>query len=141
MEDKVIEFLQKRGCPKKLVNGGVQGLLDAWESFINEVEREYQLSLDDYLDDVDVRQIISELPVPLTAGHETRLMALDNRFKAATGETRKCVWGKNAAQDEGWSEDRNWWYYRVPLNPGSDLQIELLQSGLTLISDYMIDTD
>lgn len=141
MEDKIKEFLQERACPRKLVEGGLDGLLDAWENLINDIETEYQLSLDDYLDEVDVRQIIEELPVPLPPGSEIRLQHLDSRFKAVTGETRKCVWGKNAAQDEGWSEQQNWWYYRVPLNPGSDLQIELLQSGLTLISDYTIDVD
>ena len=141
MDDKLKEFLQERGCPRTLVDGGLNGLLDAWENLIDEIETEYKLSLDDYLDEVDVRQIISEIPVPLTPAQEGRLHALDLRFKAATGETRKCIWGKNTAQEEAWSEDKNWWYYRVPLNPGSDLQIELLQSGLTLISDYTIDIE
>jgi len=57
-KDPVSEFLKERGCPAHVIRGGLMGLIDSWETTVESVERGYSLGLDDYLNDMDGRQLI-----------------------------------------------------------------------------------
>ena len=59
-KDPVGEFLRKRGCPEHVVRGGLRGLAESWEEVVRSVEEGYSLGLDDYLNDMDGRQLLDE---------------------------------------------------------------------------------
>lgn len=129
-DDPIRRFLRIRGVPDHVVDGGLDGLITAWETTAAAIAAGYDLSLDDYLNDLDTRQIlegvlasIPEPDGPLIA----RLRAADGRVRAATTPGRGCLWGAGASP--GWTERRNWWYFVLPRNRGDELAEDLARAG------------
>jgi hypothetical protein len=117
-KDPVRDFLKRRGCPAHVVEGGLEGLLEAWEKTASAVARGYGLGLDDYLNDVDGREI---LEAALRAAESSQRNALLPRLEAADRMIRghlkppgPCLWGENEALERDWTPERNWWYFRRP---------------------------
>ena len=136
----VREFLRARGCPARVVAGGLEGLIAEWERVAESVEQGYPLdTLDDYLNDMDGRELIEEAlaAVPgarggsLTAGDaraaslDVRLAAADARIRSALVPARACLWGETNAARHGWNTAREWWYFMKPARPGPGLGAEL----------------
>lgn len=102
-------------------NPSLRERIAAWEAIVAQVEAGYALDLDDWLNDMDLRRGIGEAIDALTPARRSRNMTLlgrlaasDERFRRATVETVKCVWGATVAAREGWRPDRHWWYFRRP---------------------------
>ena len=53
MKDPIREYLKKKGCPENVVKSGLQGLITTWETIVIEVSNGYDLTLEDYLNDMD----------------------------------------------------------------------------------------
>src|SRR5262245_9236159 len=75
-------------------------LVERWGQVVEELEHGYSLTFDDYLNDVDLRQLIARAlrrvpPAVRDQFGELRdsLQALDARFLTATVQTEHCVWG------------------------------------------------
>ena len=123
------EFLRSRGCPEGVVAGGADGLIETWEHLVEQVETGYPLGLDDYLNDLDGRELIAVLMASvaraLTPPQKRRLEAADARMKAAVKPLKTCLWGDRLAKANGWDATRNWWYFSKPAKPGPDLAQEL----------------
>jgi hypothetical protein len=121
--DPVREFLKRRGAAQHVVQGGLAGLVESWERVVDSVKRGYNLGLDDYLNDMDVRQLLEEA-FPLTKAPEThleRLRRTDESMKRLLKPIRRSLWGEKTAREHGWSAEKNWWYFSVPINAGSEL--------------------
>jgi len=127
--DEVREFLDARGCPDDVVEGGVEGLLAAWEKTAQQVERGYPLGLDDYLNDLDGRQlledVLKEVPEARTPDVADRLHRADARMRGAVRRVDECLWGSRVAEAEGWNADDEWWYFAIPRSPGAELSADL----------------
>jgi hypothetical protein len=130
-DDPIRRFLRARGVADHVVDGGLDGLVADWEHTAELVERGYALGLDDYLNDLDARQIIevvlSAMPEP-DGPLLARLRAADERMRRATVPAGRCVWGDPPSQDRA-TERRNWWYFLVPRDPGPELARELADAG------------
>lgn len=128
-EDPVKEFLESRGCPEHVVQGGLDGLLEQWENVVTDVEEIYPLGLDDYLDDMDVRELIDgslEVASPDERRKaRKRLEVLDTRMKAALVPAGRCLWGSDMAEQHDWTPQKNWWYFMQPREPGPELKEDL----------------
>ena len=89
----------------------------------------YPHGLDDYLNDVDGRQLLEnalELASPeARAEIMPRVRSADHRILVLLAPAGRCLWGPIAAEDEGWTSERNWWYFQVPKSPGPRLKQEL----------------
>jgi hypothetical protein len=124
MKDPVREFLRERGSGDHVVEGGLEGLVESWENTVRSVEKGYSLTLDDYLNDLDARQLIAEvLPVATAdqrAGIASRLDRADQTMRKLTTPTPVCLWGGGVAEEEGWTPTENWWYFARPIqaDPG-----------------------
>ena len=46
-------------------------------------------------------------------------------MRALVVPARDCLWGAAAAAENGWTRERNWWYFVRPRSPGEDLRREL----------------
>jgi DNA-binding transcriptional regulator YbjK len=128
--DRVRRFLEARGAPQHVVEGGLTGLLRGWEATVASVAEGYPLdTLDDYLNDLDGRQILDEALAiaPRTEAERlrARVAAADARFRALIVPTVRCLWGDRAAAEHGWSADRSWWYWSRPQRTGAELSREI----------------
>ncbi len=129
MTDRVRELLKERDCPPHIVEGGLEGLLENWEQIAQSVEAGYALGLDDYLNDMDVRQMIAEtLPLAAPAqlaGLADRLDRADELMRSLVEPTESCLWGEEIAEEEGWTPHDNWWYFTRPRQADPDLLAEI----------------
>lgn len=108
---------------------GVAGLLCCWERVVVLVEAGYPHGLEDYRKDMDTRQLLQNALAVAPA--TTRLAAwaqvreADTRIRACLSRSEECLWGDLAEAREGWSPDRNWWYFEIPSEPGPRLRRDL----------------
>ena len=58
--DPVRDLLRRRGAPDHLVEGGLPGLVEEWGKTARSVADGYPLGLDDYLNDMDLRQLLND---------------------------------------------------------------------------------
>lgn len=127
--DPVREYLREKDCATKIIEGGLPGLIENWEDIAASVSEGYALGLDDYLNDMDVRQLIEEsLAVATTEQRkaaDARLREADETIKAVIEPAGKCLWGDEVAEEEEWSAKRNWWYFSKPVNAEADLLDEI----------------
>ena len=124
-KDPVGEFLKKRGCPEHVVQGGLQVLTERWEEVVRSVEEGYRLGLDDYLNDMDGRQLIEEGLRVATAKDKRiflkRIRQADAKMQWLVKPADRCLWSDETARQEGWTAEKNWWYFSIPNHPGEEL--------------------
>src|SRR4030095_3394704 len=88
MKDPVRDYLRERGCGDYVIEGGLEGLVENWEETVREVEEGYSLTLDDYLNDLDARQLIAEAllvaPDDQRAAVNARLNHADEKMRNLT---------------------------------------------------------
>ena len=128
-DDPVREYLEEQGCPEHVVEAGLDGLLEKWEYAVEDVEQGYPLGFDDYLDDMDGRELIKgALAVAAPAARQPALVPLraaDARMKAAVLPAGCCLWGEDTAREKGWTAKENWWYFSIPREPGPELKEDI----------------
>jgi len=114
------EFLREEGAPDAVVRGGLEVLLAGWERTVAAVEEGYGGDYEDYLGDLDGRQLLAQALERVTreqAAHfSAQLADLDRRLRAVTTPVERCLWGNIVADEEGWSPEDNWWYFVRPLH-------------------------
>jgi len=130
--DAVYAYLVSRGCTPSALRRGLSGLLERWASVVAATERGQDESLDEWLNDMDLRDILAGA-LAAAAPRErrssaTRLDDADARFHATT-ERCPCLWGEEIAQNNGWRPEWQWWYFRRPGMPGPQLREDLLVHG------------
>lgn len=131
--DRIRQYLRRRGCAPSVVKGGLDGLLEHWDSLVQAVEEGYDLTFDDYLNDMDLRDVLQgALEVASTDEKkkaEDRLGSLDERFKDLSVECAP-IWGEKVARENGHDPVEHWWYFRRPRKPAPDFEEELREAGL-----------
>lgn len=125
--DPVREFLKRRGSADHVVRAGLPGLVESWESVVESVKRGYNLGLDDYLNDMDVRQLLDEALKLAKAdqAYIERVRGTDESMRRLVKPIGRSLWGEKNAKEHGWSAEKNWWYFAVPNNAGPALTDDL----------------
>ena len=105
-------------------------LIDQWAELTSGLEtQDYTFDLDNWRNDVDVRELILEaLPMfsrEEIGDHALKLDQADAAFKASTRVSRRCVWGHGIQAKEKWTQEANWWYFRTPQRSNAQLEDEL----------------
>lgn len=130
MGDPVREYLREKGCGEHVVSGGLAGLVQAWERMVASVAQGYSLGLDDYLNDLDARQLLAEAwevaPADERQLYQSRVTEADAQMKSLLRPADECLWGDEIAEEEGWTREEQWWYFGFPINAGGDLRAEYL---------------
>lgn len=131
--DAVRQLLADRGCPEELVRGGLPMLAEKWEAVVASVEGGYPFGLDDFLNDMDLRDAIAGALVVATPDEKAAVRpsidALDRRLQSASAAS-PCLWGEDVEEDDGLDPGREWWYYLRPLQLNEDFAGELAAWGL-----------
>jgi hypothetical protein len=83
-DDPIRHLLRARGVAEHIVAGGIEGLMAAWEQTAAAIEAGYSLTLDDYLNDLDARQIL-EIVLRAIPDPDGPLL---NRLRAADARRR-----------------------------------------------------
>ena len=113
------DFLREEGASEAVVQGGLDVLLSGWERTVAAVESGYPGDYEDYLGDLDGRQLLAQALARVSAAQaeaiSERLRGLDERMRAATVPVARCLWGMIVADEEGWSPENNWWYFAKPV--------------------------
>jgi len=127
--DPVREFLRRSGAPYSVVAQGLRGLVENWERVVNQVVQGYNLTFDDYLNDMDGRQLLANAlelaPEEIRNAFLPRVYDADRRIRLNLVSAGGCLWGGIVAEEERWSEETHWWYFERPRNPGPRLRAEL----------------
>ena len=108
----------------------LRDLIDQWAEFTGDLERkDYTFDLDNWRNDVDVRELILEaLPMfsrEEIGDHALKLDEADKAFQANTRPFKRCVWGHGTQTKEKWTQEANWWYFRSPRHSNAQLEDEL----------------
>jgi hypothetical protein len=123
----------KRKSESKNSEAGLSGAVARWESIAESVDG-YDLTLDDWLNDMDLRDIIAGAFAAAGESERksvsSRLKQADSRFREATIATGP-VWGDAVAASHSHHPERTWWYFRIPRHPGATLRSDLESAGLT----------
>ena len=128
--DPVRRYLEERGAAAHVIEGGLEGLVRGWEDAVEAVAGGYPLdTLDDYLDDLDGRQILADAltiaPREDADRLRPRIAASDARFRGLVVPTSRPLWGERAAAVHGWTADGSWWYWSRPRRAGAELDREI----------------
>lgn len=87
------------------VNGPEIRLVENWEQVVDEVAKGYQLDLDSYLNDMDVRQLIEEVLSIAEASDSATLKgciaAADRQMKSVVKRARECLLGLSGCLGPG----------------------------------------
>ena len=133
LPDRVRQYLRRRGCPHGIVQGGLDGLMSHWESLVEAVDEGYDLTFEDYLNDMDLRDILGgalEVTTPDDrAAAEQVIEELDRRFLSLTVECSP-IWGEKTARENEHDPAVQWWYFRRPKRPAPDFEEELREAGI-----------
>lgn len=129
MKDAIREYLKNKGCAEHIVKGGLQGLVEMWETIVTEISHGYDLTFDDYLGDMDTRQLLEEVkPLATTAAHKSlirKLGRIDAIMRTLVESTQQALPGEHIAQERNWIPARHWWYFSKPKYLGPDLREEM----------------
>src|SRR5690242_6863167 len=86
-DDAVDRYLADRGVADHVRARGLRGMIDDWAGIAAAAER-YDLTLDDWINDLDLRDIIAGALSVASPGEQHRvrevLARADERFRAAT---------------------------------------------------------
>jgi hypothetical protein len=130
--DPVRDFLRERGSGQPVIEAGLAGLVESWENVVNAVDEGYTLGLDDYLNDLDVRQLLEgALAVASAAQRQTwtsRLQRADEQMQLLVKPVAGCLWGEEVAEEEGWTPKNNWWYFSRPRRGNPDFLAEIAEA-------------
>jgi len=133
-DDPVTSYLAERGVAERVVEGGLAGLDDRWESIVDQLDQGYDLTLDDWLNDMDLRDILAGAlavaPEAARAAVSAQVADADRRYLDGTLPTRAPLWGEEIAEEEGHDAERQPWFFRMPKRPGPELAGELEDAGL-----------
>ncbi len=96
----------------------LQYLTNKWSRFVINVENGYRLTIDDYTNSLSVRNIIQEIlnVCPENAGLKEWISEWDNRFIKVTTVVREPLLPPLK------EEKLDWWWFRIPINPGNAMQ-------------------
>jgi hypothetical protein len=94
----------------------VPALVALWARQVDELthERGDALAGHDYLERLAVRHEIAKRLRVRPASAETRdlLAEFDQAFRSVTTESTTCLWGNDRAEAEGWTPQREWYFWR-----------------------------
>ena len=119
MKDPVKEFCLQKGYAQHVVEGGLDYLITSWERTSKQTANGYSLGIDDFLNDMDGRRILGDVLKVASEEQkqsiELRLKEADELFIASTEDSAACIWGKANEEELGYSREKDWYYYRIPI--------------------------
>jgi hypothetical protein len=115
------------------VEGGIERLVKNWKETVASIIQGYPLGLEDYLNDMDGRQLVEEvMPIIDPAKRQKfaeRVRWADEQMRKVVRRRRHCLWSEETAAEQGWTPEKNWWYFSEPITAGPELLEDLKRSA------------
>jgi hypothetical protein len=131
--DAVTRYLADRGVSAEVRRKGLRGVVGEWSNVASKAAR-YDLTLDDWLNDLDLRDIIAGALSVAAEGERAAVRGTldraDEVFRAATLQSPTSLWGSAEGMGGALAPVRQWWYYRYPSRPGETMRADLLAAGI-----------
>src|SRR5436305_15030105 len=106
-------------------------MIAQWEHIATHAST-YNLTLDDWLNDLDLRDLIerelAKAPAVDRDALRSRLELVDQAFRDATRESNGSLWGPRSGAEH--HATRQWWYFRYPSSPGDSMRADLEAAGI-----------
>jgi hypothetical protein len=116
--DSVRDYLKVRRCADYVVRDGLEGLVRGWEQVAASVAAGQEQFQDDYLNEMDGRQLLAEvlaIATPAERGDaEARIASADQLIRSHLLPTQACILGDENAAKYGYDRARDWWYFHRP---------------------------
>jgi hypothetical protein len=129
--ERAKRFLHDYSSAEEVVQRGVPYLLTRWRRTSLAVTRGYPGDLDEYLNDMDVRQLFEDVRDCLaTEGVEIPPPSGDRTVRRFLVPAIACLWGAANAAKHGWTAEKNWWYFTHPRKLLQPLRDDLERWGL-----------
>ena len=114
-------------------------MIDDWARIAAAAER-YDLTLDDWINDLDLRDIIAGALTVASPSEQRRVRATlaraDDHFRAATVECARPFVGAGAGESVQPPDPQDaWWYRRAPAHPGAMMRDDLTAAGVRTPTD------
>ena len=114
--DKIKQVI--KDCADFVVNDGLNYLIPTWKKFTENVDKDDGSIIYEYLNDLDTRNIIDRI-LPFVTDKErheivTEIEQYDKNFISKTFEAKECLWGSENEIKEGYTRQKNFYYYRAP---------------------------
>ena len=135
VDDAVDRYLAERGVADHVRARGLRGMVDDWARLAASAER-YDLTLDDWINDLDLRDIIAGALAVASPGEQQQrvratLAHADERFRAATVECAPPLAGAGTGELVQPPDAQGaWWYRRAPAHPGATMRDDLTAAGV-----------
>lgn len=131
--DPVAEYFERRGVSDGVRRKGLRGLVADWAAIARSAAH-YNLTLYDWINDLDLRDIIAGAMAVASEGeqHAVRdaLARADDEFRDATlHSARSPAFGSSPRVNE-YDPARQWWYFRYPSHPGDSMRADLTAAGI-----------
>ena len=134
MPDNWEAFCRERGLRPELADGGAGGLVEQWRRTVSEIATGYRGDLDEYLNDMDARQILADFRAYEmnngVHGFRPCEFDVDQAVRPQLVQARGCLWGEDNAVKHGWTPAGNWWYFTHPRHVGERLRNDLARRHL-----------
>ena len=109
-------------------------MIDDWARIAASAGR-YDLTLDDWINDLDLRDIIAGALTVASPSEQREVGATlaraDERFRAATVECAPPLVGAGEGESAQPPDPQGaWWYRRIPAHPGATMRDDLAASGV-----------
>jgi hypothetical protein len=115
-DKSVREKLLAHGVPQHVIQAGGEGLIAGWRRFVAQVEQGYPLGLDEYRNDLDLRELIA------VAGLDPHVAAEDERLRHLLLPDGKPIWETDVPDA--------FWVRGYPRNASGELLADLRAEGL-----------
>ena len=109
-------MLRERGAADHIVREGAQGLIARWRDLCSPGRKGYPLGLEDYRNDLDIRNLIA------FTGIDREVRMRTHRFRKLLMHTRKAVWASDTPHA--------FWVCGYPKNAWGALLKDLRREGL-----------
>lgn len=116
--DQLSRYLVLSGYTEKVVSGGLAGLVKEWEEAVDWLVKGFDC-IEEWTNDLSAREILANaLEILGTTPPQSlieRIEAADQRLRAATCESSRCVWGDGFSIGlEKCDPVKHWYYFRWP---------------------------
>ncbi len=117
-DEQIRQYLRDNGSPEHIVRSGRAGLIERWQTFVQEVESGYHFGLEDYRNDLDLRGIIEHTGLAA----DPAVVAADEKLRPLLQPAANRIWESSAGEP--------FWDFGYPKRSGRDLQRDLKREGL-----------
>lgn len=96
----------------------LDSLLEDYSNFITACRKGYDLAIEDYLNDLEVRNaielVIKNYPKDVLGDFSTKVSELDGQLRSMLIRKDISLWGDNVIKLNSWNPNQHWWLFGYP---------------------------